>query len=499
LFAHDLRANAFRVCREGKPLYTFPDHALMETPALRPRGPTSTTVPLPLGEVLRLAGDAEASGRFEEARRLLDYILAAEPNEPSALHLSGVVAFRLGDPEKALAQMERSLELGIDTPLYLRNICEMYRVLGRLDEALDTARQAVVLAPSDPLCLQNIAIIHFHRLEIDEAIACADAALRIDPTLPGAHFARAEALLLRGDWEQGWEEYEWRFRIQGASPLMPPTNAPQWDGKPLQSETLLLVADQGFGDVVQFCRYIPWAVERCPDIAIACSKPMAALVRQQHPTLKIFQHWQDCPPFAAYCALSGLPRLHGTRTDNVPALAPYLHADPKRIAQWRERLDRIAPRGYRRVGLVWAGQPRHNNDRNRSTTLSTFAPLGSLRGIALVSLQKGPATVQAGQYFGQAPLLNIGAEVADYDDTMAIIDSLDLVITVDTSVGHLAGAMNRPSWIMLPRAPDWRWLLERSDSPWYPSVRLFRQSVSRQWAGPIGEITAALREQFAAV
>jgi hypothetical protein len=461
----------------------------METPALPARGPTSTTVPLPLVEVLRIAGECEASGRYEEARRFLDYILAADPNEPSALHLSGVVAFRLGEPEKALSLMERSLALGIDTPLYLRNICEMYRVLGRLDEALETARQAVVLAPSDPLCLQNIAIIHFHRLEIDQAVACADAALKIDPTLPGAHFARAEALLLRGDWAQGWEEYEWRFRIQGAAPLMPPTNAPPWDGRPLPSETLLLIADQGFGDVVQFCRYIPWAAERCPDIAVACSKAMSALVRQQHLQLKIFEHWQDCPPFAAYCALSGLPRLHGTRPDDVPSPIPYLRADPKRSAQWRE------PRGYRRIGLVWAGQPRHNNDRNRSTTLSTFAPLGALRGIALVSLQKGPATVQAGHYFGQAPLLNIGAEVADYDDTMAILESLDLVITVDTSVGHLAGAMGRPSWIMLPRAPDWRWLLDRSDSPWYPSVRLFRQSVSRQWDGPIGEITAALRQQ----
>ena len=469
----------------------------METPAPGTRGPTSTTVPLPLGEVLRIAGECETSGRYEEARRFLDYILAADPNEPNALHLSGVVAFRLGDPEKALALMERSLALGIDTPLYLRNICEMYRVLGRLDEALETAKQAVVLAPSDPLCLQNIAIIHFHRLEIDEAVTCADAALRIDPALPGAHFARAEALLLRGDWAEGFEEYEWRFRIQGASPLMPPTNTPAWDGRPLPNETLLLIADQGFGDVVQFCRYIPWAAERCPNIAIACSKPMAALVRQQHPGLVIFERWADCPPSAAFCALSGLPRLHGTRTDNVLAATPYLRADPTRSASWRERLDRIAPRGYRRVGLVWAGQPKHNNDRNRSTTLATFAPLGALRGVALVSLQKGPATAQAGQYFGQAPLLNIGAEVADYDDTMAIIDNLDVVITVDTSVGHLAGAMDRPAWIMLPRAPDWRWLLDRADSPWYPSARLFRQSASRQWGGPVDEIAAALRERFA--
>jgi hypothetical protein len=260
---------------------------------------------------------------------------------------------------------------------------------------------------------------------------------------------------------------------------------------------LLLIADQGFGDVLQFCRYIPWVAERCPHIAVACSPEMVPLVNQLHRGLHFFERWQDCPAFAAFCPLSGLPRLHGTRPDNVPSATPYLQADAKRVASWQERLDHLVPDGYRRVGLVWAGRPKHNNDRNRSTTLATFAPLGALRGVALVSLQKGPATAQAGGYFGRAPLINIGAEIKDYDDTMAVLECLDVLVTVDTSVGHLAGAMDRPAWIMLPRAPDWRWLLDRADSPWYRSVRLFRQSVSRQWSGPVGDITAALREHFA--
>jgi hypothetical protein len=262
---------------------------------------------------------------------------------------------------------------------------------------------------------------------------------------------------------------------------------------------LLLIADQGFGDVLQFCRYIQWAAERCPSIAVACSEEMASLIHQLRAGLVVFKRWEDCPDYAAFCALSGLPRLHGTLPDNVPAATPYLRADPRRVVTWRARLDRLIPAGYRRVGLVWAGRPKHNNDRNRSAMLATFAPLAALRGIALVSLQKGPSTAQAGGYFGRAPLINIGAEISDYDDTMAILQCLDVLVTVDTSVGHLAGAMDRPVWIMVARTPDWRWLLGRSDSPWYKSVRLFRQSTAGRWDKPIAEIAACLQEQLETV
>ncbi len=467
----------------------------MEISAPGPRAKCSATVQLPLGEVLRIANEYERDGRYDDAKRLLDHILATNSNEPDALHLAGVIAFRCGDPEGALELMQRSLTHGIETPAYLCNICEIYRILGRLDEALVAGRRAAALAPTDPHCLQNLAIIHCQRLDLDAALDCANEALRIDPGMPGAHFARAEALLLRGNWAAGFDEYEWRFKLGGAAPLMPKTTKPQWDGQP-SNGTLLLVADQGFGDVVQFCRYIPWAAQRCARITVACSSEMAPLVRQLHPGLHLFQHWDDCPPYEVFCALSGLPRLHGTRPDNVPAATTYLKADPQRVEIWRARLDRLSPPGYWRVGLVWAGGPKHNNDRIRSANLAAFAPLGALQGIALVSLQKGPATAQAGSYFGRAPLINIGPEIVDLEDTMAILDCLDVSVTVDTSVGHLAGAMGRPAWIMLPRSPDWRWLLGRADSPWYRSLRLFRQSTLLRWQEPVAEITACLQRQL---
>lgn len=451
-------------------------------------------VPVPLTELFTIAAEYEIAKRWADADRLLNRILAIAPNQPDSLHLAGIVAFRLGRHQEALERMERAIAHGIDTPLYLRNICEVYRTLGRLDEALVTARRAQALSPNDPLCLHNLSVIHYERLELGESIACADAALAMNAALPGAHFARAEALLLRGDWAEGWEEYEWRFRIADAAPLIPPTDRPQWDGTPFSDGTLLLVADQGFGDIIQFSRYIAWARARCPNITLACPPEVTSILGQICPEARIALRWEDALPFRAYAALSGLPRLHGTRPDNVPAPIPYLHADPARVRAWRERLDGLAPAGFRRVGIVWAGRPTHNNDRRRSTTLASFGPVASVGRVALVSLQKGPSAEQAGRYFGRAPLINIGAEIGDYDDTMALLSSLDLVITVDTSVGHLSAALGRPTWILLAHAPDWRWLMTREDTPWYPTVRLFRQAVAGDWADVMRRVAAALRD-----
>jgi len=451
-------------------------------------------VPVPMSELFGIAAQFERSGQMAEADRLLDRILAVAPHQPDALHLSGIVAFRLGRQEEGVAKMEQAIDRGVDIGLYLRNICEVYRTLNRLDDAVAAARRAVALAPSDPLCLHNLAVIQYERGEIDASIDAADQALMMKPDLAGAHFARAEALLIKGDWAQGWEEYEWRFRIADAARLMPPTDRPQWDGSPFADGTLMLVADQGFGDVIQFCRYIPWVLDRCPDVAIACAAEMVPVLRQFLPEDRIVLRWESCPPFKAFCALSGLPRLHGTRVETVPAAIPYLRADPDRVATFGERLSRLAPGARKRVGIVWAGRPTHNNDRRRSSRLADFAPLAALPGVALVSLQKGPSADQAGRYFGRAPLINIGAEVRDYNDTMALLECLDLVVTVDTSVGHLAAAMGKPVWILLATSPDWRWLLNRDDTPWYPSVKLFRQTVPRQWTDVFTRVAAALAD-----
>jgi Tfp pilus assembly protein PilF len=457
--------------------------------------PPATAPPSPaerVTELIGLAQEHEQAGRLHEAEEALGQALALAPHHAGALHLLGVVSFRQGRIDEAAALMERSIAASPGTALYHRNICEVYRSLGRYNDALAAGHRAVGLSPRDAHCYHNLGVLHYHRLELDEAIHCAESALALDPDFAGAHFGIAEASLLRGDFHRGWEEYEWRFRLGNAPKLLPPTDRPQWDGTPLANGRLLLIADQGYGDVIQFARFIPWAAQRCPDIAIACSSEIRAVVVQQSGVGATFDHWENQPDFAAYCALSGLPRLAATTTQTIPASTPYLRADPAKIAVWADRLSGLVPAAYRRIGIAWAGRPTHVNDRNRSVRLSTLATLAELPRLALISLQKGPAQAQIGSYWGRAPLINLGPEIADFDDTMAILEGLDLVVTIDTAVAHLAGAMGRPVWLMLPFAPDWRWLLDRSDSPWYPSARLFRQPAPRQWEPVVTEIARRL-------
>jgi tetratricopeptide (TPR) repeat protein len=441
-----------------------------------------------LAQLMQLATEHEQAGRLDAAESILRRVIGEAGDHHPALHLMGIVAFKQDRVAESVRLMERSIALAPMVPLYNRNICEIYRVLGRLDEALVAGRRAAALAPDDVNCYHNLAVLHYHRIELDEAIACGERAIALDANFAGAHFGIAEASLLRGDLARGWEEYEWRLKLANAPPLLPPSERPQWDGTTLENGRLLLIADQGYGDVIQFARYIPWAAARCAQLAIACSAELHAVIAQQPGVDLLFDHWESAPEFAAYCPLSGLPRRAGTRLETIPAALPHLRADPARSAVWAERLDALLPPGYRRIGIAWAGRPTHHNDRNRSTALATFGPLTELPGIAFVSLKKGPAQAQIGGYWGRAPLVNLGPEIRDFADTMAVLECLERVITVDTSVGHLAGAMGKEAWVMLPYGPDWRWLLNRTDSPWYPTLRLFRQGPDRSWAAVIAGI-----------
>jgi len=459
-----------------------------------PAQPLMPKVPVPLDELLKVAVEFSEGGRLPEAERILDHILSAAPDEPLALHQKGVLLFRMGRHEAAAEMIERAIRLAPDDMVFRRNLCPIYERLGRYDDALRVGHEAVDRAFYDLQTLHNLALTHYRKLELDQSIACARRALALDPAAPGPHFQLAEALLLRGEFADGLREYEWRYRIAGAPPLLPATNRPQWDGAPLADRGLLLIADQGFGDSIQFCRYIPWVRSRCPHVVVVADPLLHPLIRQTDASLELVGHWERCSPFAAYCPLSGLPRLHGTTIETIPRKVPYLHADPARTAAWSARMQDLLQPGTRRIGIVWAGRQTHNNDQNRSMSLSAFAPIAALDGVSLVSLQKGPAQGAIADYFDHAPLLNLGAEIADFADTMAVIEALDLVITVDTAVAHLAGAMGKPVWILLSYAPDWRWLLERSDSPWYPTARLFRQPSPGNWGRVTRGVAEALSE-----
>jgi hypothetical protein len=427
----------------------------------------------------------EAAGRYDEAEQILASVLQAKPDYAPALHQAAILSFRRKRPVEAIERLERAIALVPGQSIYHRNLCEIYRSQSLLDKALAHGERAVELTPDDAGANYNLGVLHYDRLDIEAAISFARRALALDPAMASAHFELSEGLLLSGQFEEGWREYEWRFDLPNAPRLLPPHERPLWDGKPMPNGTLMLIGDQGFGDTIQFCRYIPEVAKLCPNLIMACSSEMQPIVMQQAGITQYFDRWESMPAFDAYCPLSGLPRLFGAKLGNIPAPVPYVKVDPAKAAFWRKRLDTLVPRGFRRIGLVWAGRPTHGNDFNRSATLQKLADLAKLDGTALVSLQMGAAQAEIGRYYGLAPLINLGAEIEDFSDTMAILDGLDHLLAVDTGVAHLAGAMGKPTSILLPYAPDWRWLLKRSDSPWYPSVTLHRQDAPGDWDSAI--------------
>jgi hypothetical protein len=453
-----------------------------------------------VARTLEQAGQAEAQGRLAEAAALLDGLGAALEERPAGLHLAGVVAVRQGDIARAAGLMARAAtlgeRLGLDTAtlaLIQRNRIEVHRRLLQPKPAIAAGRAALGLAPNDAVAWNNLALAHLDALEMDAALACYDRAIALAPDDPAPVFGRGELLLSLGDYARGWEGYAARFRLPGVVPPIPAEvagRARRWSGRKLAG-TLLLVADQGFGDVVQFARYIPWAAARCARLVVAASPEMLPIIGQFPQVAASVSAWEAAGAFTAWSTLSDLPALAGTTAETIPAgMVPYLSAPHEARLRWRARLAELSTPGLRRIGLVWAGRANHPFDFARSAPLAALAPLGEVRGATWFALQLGGAEAQLGATAWRAPLVNLGPEIGSYTDTMAVLAELDLVVTVDTSVAHVAGAMGRPAWLMLPRRADWRWGLSGTATPWYPSLRLFRQRKLGDWGAVAAEIAA---------
>jgi tetratricopeptide (TPR) repeat protein len=444
-----------------------------------------------LSDALERLSKLEQENKLVEADDLANRMIAAMPEHPHIQHMAGIVAYRNGRVDQAIERMEKSQALAPDVALYPRNMCEVYRGAGRLDDAVRVGKRAIELSPNDSRAYFNLALIHYERLELDEAVAVSDKAIELDPDFAEAHFEKAEALLLAGRLKEGWESYEWRFKLKQAEGMLPKTDKPQWDGSALPPGKLLIVGDQGFGDCIQFGRLIPWAALLAPQPILACSGELTVLLKQIPGIGKIVTRWEDTGEYDAYIPLSGLPRLAGLTPENVPP-AGYLTPPPALVARWAATLDRLCPKGKKRIALVWAGRPTHKNDKKRTLKLAQFAPLFARDDVCIVTVQKGDQIAQAGGYYGRAPLINLGPEITDFIDTMAILQSAHRLVTIDTSVAHVAGATGVPASLVLPHAPDWRWLLNRDDSPWYPSIKLYRQQRAYDWSGVIERVAAEL-------
>ncbi|KVG10218.1 tetratricopeptide repeat protein [Burkholderia vietnamiensis] len=429
--------------------------------------------------------------RHDEAVRAYDEALARAPGDFDALRNRAGALRTLGACEDALADYDRALAARGPHAEVLCNRAIAQQLLGRYDDAL-ASYAAAAAAPgstAQELCTRAIA-----RQQLgDYAGALADFALacRHDPNHGIARRSDAFCRLLTGDFATGWRLHEARWDAADVTLHRRHAGRPQWIGdESLAGRTLLLHAEQGFGDTLQFCRYASLAHDRGATVVIDAPAALAELLGTLRGVSRVVADGQPAPAFDLHCPMMSLPFAFRTTLDTVPADVPYLHADPRRRAAWRARLDAAAPSRRLRVGLAWSGNPHHANDENRSMTLAALAPLMALDA-TFVSLQVDVRARDAAA-FAAGGVLSFANALTDFAETAALVDVLDLVIAVDTSVVHLAGALGRPVWVLLPRVPDWRWLLERDDSPWYPHATLFRQRLPGDWPAVVERVADAL-------
>jgi hypothetical protein len=450
-----------------------------------------------LDQALTRAQTAAQARRLHEANGICADVLAASPDYPPALAVQGIVANMANDPERAIVLLRRAIQLQPGNAAWYAHLSSFCRMTNRLDEALAHSQESIRLDASNPDHLVSLSLVFADADDRARAIACLLRALGLRHDHADGHLAMAQNLLAMGDFDAGWLEYEWRNLTEAGKATMPAMTSAPWNGMTIPTGRLLLVGDQGYGDTIQFARYIPMAVERCQDLVIGCSAELGPLLAAIPGVSQYCHRWVDVPPYAAHCRLSSLPYLFRTRLDTIPARVPYLKADPARIAHWRQRLDSTLPAGVKRIGLAWTGRPTHPNDRRRSMPLSRLAALTEAGPASFVSLQKPMPARDLETMARFAGMTDLSETLTDFGETAALIETLDLVITVDTAIGHLAGALGKPTWILIPKAADWRWMLDREDSPWYPSVRLFRQQKPGDWDVPLDTLRSALGRQLA--
>lgn len=476
-------------------------------------------------DLLQAALRHQQSGQLREAEVLYKQILRADPNHPDALHFLGLIAQQVGKTDAAVWFMKRSLEIAPQNTVYHVNYAIVLEKLGRHEEALGLSRRAVELRPDFPEALATygamLAEIDPHAgipylrkaLELDprhlkarynlantladignpsDAIREYEAVIAAAPDYANARFALSLVQLREGDFARGWEGYEWRWRTDHPSIQKREFDAPLWDGSDPAGKTILLYCEQGYGDAIQFVRYAPLLAERGARVIIEALPGLVKLFRGIAGMQEVIAAGDTLPPHDLRCPIMSLPRVFGTRIDTIPADLPYLAAPSDRVAFWRERLASERS-DVLKVGVAWAGNPLHQKDRLRSMPAEALFPLGDLPGIAFYSLQKYEPSAQAPSLPAAPKLRDFASELTDFADTAGLVQNLDLVISVDTAVVHLAGALARPVWVMVAAASDWRWLRERCDNPWYPTLKVFRQQTLGNWDGVMRRITQELR------
>jgi len=436
--------------------------------------------------------ELQTQGRLDDAIGSYRKATQLKPDYAEAYNHLGFVLNELGRDDEAVENFEQALRIDPDYAEAYSNLGIVLKERGRLAEAIANYEQAIRLDPHFFEAYYNLGNGLTAQGRCDEAIENYRRAIDMKPPYAQAHWNISHAYLLKGDFENGWREYEWRRSDElGIFTYPHRYREPRWDGSDFADKRLLVHCEQGLGDSIQFMRYLPMVKPRGGTVIFEAWKSLHGLLKDSEgfdELLELSIERKTDVDFDLHISLMDLPAVFGTTLETIPAEVPYVAADAQKVKYWRDRLEDASFK----VGVVWAGSPEHGNDHNRSCRLESFAPLTAIDGVKLYGLQKGEAAKQVERLPQAVAIENLSEDLNDFADTAAAVENLDLVISVDTATAHLAGAMGKPTWTLLPFAPDWRWMLERTDSPWYPTMRLFRQGEWGNWTCVLQDVSEQL-------
>jgi tetratricopeptide (TPR) repeat protein len=435
-----------------------------------------------LGEISRQAG------RLEEAVSAGRRAVELQPNYPQALNNLGIAYYDQEKYEEAAECYRRAIAQDPNFAEAHSNLGNALRARHKLDEAIAAYNRAIQLKPAYADAIANYASVLHLGGRIDDAIATYKRALALDPVQANAHSGIGLLWLTKGDYENGWFGYEWRLRCAETRYRPPP--GPMWEGDDLGGRRILITAEQGYGDAIQFCRYLPMVRDRGGTVVFPAPAAVRSLIACSMPWAEVpIAAGQRLPVYDCHCPLLSLPQRMQTRPETIPSAVPYLRASPEALARWRER---IGQGPELKVGLVWAGNPKQLNDINRSMPSEALLPLIAVDGVRFFSLQVGYRAGELTQ-MSNGRVVDLAPSLTDFMETAGAVGNLDLVLTVCTSVAHLVGGMAKPMWVALSWNPDWRWGSNREDCAWYPTARLFRQRRRREWGSVVESLAAELR------
>jgi Tfp pilus assembly protein PilF len=439
-----------------------------------------------LQQAMQWAMQQHQAGNLEQAQTVYRMVLQQEPQNADALHLLGVLQHQSGRHDEAIQLIQKALAIHPNAYEFHTNLAMVLRALQRYEEAAAAYQRALVLQADNADLWYNLSSVLGMLARWNESLAASRQAIALKADFAAAHWNCALALLVMGEFAQGWEEYEWRLAISNRA-LDRRFLQPQWDGADPAGKTILLHTEGGFGDALHFIRYVPMLQGNRAKLILECQPRLVSLVSQIAGLDRLIPRGEPLPHFDLHVPLPSLPRIFRTQLDNIPASVPYLKAPDERVRQWTARVphDRSL-----NVALTWAGSDHGSGLEVRSRSLSAFAPLARVSGVRFFSLQTGPDAAQVRP--AGMELIDFTPDLQDFADTAAFLMHMDLLISVDTSPVHLAGALGRPVWVLLPLQNDFRWLLDRTDSPWYPTLRLFRQTKLGDWHTPVGQMAQAL-------